>query len=267
MAESGKTAPFKSILCGVEGNPASTIAARASVALQTPETSLRFVAVDASFELRPEYTKESLEAALEEAMGIAEEAGVDATSDMPAGKYASRVLLAEAANHDLLVIGTHNKSRVAGIVLGSTASESVHETERPLLIAREPPNGGGFFDSILLATDGSEGSRAAAKVAGPLAAAYGGKLEVLHVSDGKETCSNMVLEAEVTELERATGTRPELSTVDGHPTDKIVDVAAERGNSLIVCGRRGVSGIKSLGSVSERVVHQAETSVLLIPNA
>ena len=138
MEASAKTAPFKSILCGVEGNPASTIAARASIALQTPETSLRFVAVDASFELRPEYTKESLEAAMAEAMKLAEEAGVTATSDMPAGKYASKVLLAEAQNHDLLVVGTHNQSRVSGIVLGSTASETVHETERPLLIAREP---------------------------------------------------------------------------------------------------------------------------------
>ena len=54
--------------------------------------------------------------------------------------------------------------------------------------------------------------------------------------------------------------------MDGHPTDKIVEAAAERGTSLIVCGRRGLSGIKSLGSVSERVVHQAETSVLLVPH-
>ena len=40
---------------------------------------------------------------------------------------------------------------------------------------------------MLLATDGSEGSKAAAAVAGALAAAYGGKLEVLHVSDGKQS--------------------------------------------------------------------------------
>ena len=74
------------------------------------------------------------------------------------------------------------------------------------------------------------------------------------------------MEDELDEIERATGARPELSTVDGHPTDKIVEAAAERGTSLIVCGRRGLSGIKSLGSVSERVVHQAETSVLLVPH-
>jgi nucleotide-binding universal stress UspA family protein len=263
MAESEKTPPFKSILCGVEGNPASTIAARASLALQTPETSLRFVAVDASFELRPEYTKESLEAALEEAEGLAEKAGVTATTDMPDGKYASRVLLAEAEKHDLLVVGTHNQSRVSGLVLGSTASETVHDTKRPLLIAREPPSGG-FLDTILLATDGSEGSRAAAGIAGPLATAYGGKLEVLHVSDGK-TSDSSAMEAEIEEIERATGARPEVSRVDGNPTEKIVEVAAERASSLIVCGRRGLSGVKALGSVSERVVHQAETSVLLVP--
>ena len=37
------------------------------------------------------------------------------------------------------------------------------------------------------------------------------------------------------------------------------------GASLIVCGRRGLRGIKSLGSVSERLVSQAESSVLLVP--
>ena len=68
MVESEATGPFKSILCGVEGNPASTIAVRAAITLQRPETSLHFVAVDASFELRPEYSKQSLEAALKEAV-------------------------------------------------------------------------------------------------------------------------------------------------------------------------------------------------------
>ena len=266
MSENGKTAPFRSILCGVEGNPASTVAARASIALQTPETSLRFVAVDASFELRPEYTKECLEAALEEAKGLAEEAGVPVTADTPTGKYASRVLLAEAEKHDLLVIGTHNQSRVAGIVLGSTASETAHDTERPLLIAREPPKGG-FLDSILLAADGSEGSQAAAGAAAALASTYGGELEVLHVSGGRNSDSDRVIGAEVEEVERATGRKPELSILSGHPTEKIVETATDRGSSLIVCGRRGLSGIKPLGSVSERVAHQAETSVLLIPHA
>ena len=255
MVESGKTPPFKSILCGVEGNLASTIAARASIALQTAETSLRIVAVDASFELRPEYSKEALEAALQEAVGLAEEAGVAATTDTPAGKYASKVLLDEAEKHDLLVVGTHNQSRVSGIVLGSTASETVHETERPLLIAREPPKGG-FLDTILLATDGSEGSRAAAKIAGPLAAAYGGTLEVLHISDGRTSDSGSVLGDDIEGIEQATGTKPEVLTVEGHPIEKIVEVAAERGSSMIVCGRRGLAGIKALGSVSERVVHR-----------
>ncbi len=265
MAERGASGPFKSILCGVEGNPASTIAVRTAIALQMPETSLHFVAVDASFELRPEYSKESLEAALKEATELAEEAGVAATAEMPAGKYASKVLLAEAEKHDLLVIGTHNQSRAADIVLGSTASETVRDAERPVLVARESPNGG-FLDTILVATDGSEGSRAAAGVAGALAAAYGAEPEVLHVEDGQHSDSDAVIDAEVDEIERLTGTRPELSRIGGHPTEKIVEAAAERASSLIVCGRRGLSGIKALGSVSERVVHQAETSVLLVPN-
>ena len=257
--------PFKSIVCGVEGNHSSTIAAREAIALQTPETSLHFVAVYASFELGPDYTKESLQEALKEAAGMAEGAGVGATTEMPSDRYASNVLLAEGENHDLLVIGTHNKSRVAGILLGSTASEAAHRTEHPLLISREPAEGD-FLERILLASDGSDGSWAPARVAAALSATYEAELEVIHVVDGKHPDADPVLEAEIEEIKQATRGEPRLLNPEGHATEQIVAAAAERSSSLIVCGRRGLTGIKSLGSVSERVAHQAGSSVLLVPN-
>jgi nucleotide-binding universal stress UspA family protein len=258
-------APFKSILCGVEGNDSSTIAAREAIALQTPETTLHFMAVYASFELGPDYTKGSLRAALEEARGMAAEAGVAATAEMPGDRYASNVLLAEGEKHDLLVIGTHNKSRAAGILLGGTASEATHRTERPLLISREPA-GRNFLERILLASDGSEGSWAPARVAAALSATYGAELEAIHIEDGKHPDAGPVVEAQVEEIKQATGAEPELLKRSGHATEQIVEAAAERSSSLIVCGRRGLTGIKSLGSVSERVAHQAGSSVLLVPN-
>jgi nucleotide-binding universal stress UspA family protein len=222
------------------------------------------MAVYASFEPAPEHTKESLQAALEEVTGLAEEAGVAATAEMPGDRYASNVLLDEAEKHDLLVIGTHNKSRVAGIVLGSTASVATHRTERPLLISREPA-GGNFLEKILLASDGSEESWAPARVAAALSATYGAELEAIHIEDGKHPDAGPVVEAQVEEIEQATGAEPELLKRSGHATEQIVEAATERSSSLIVCGRRGLTGIKSLGSVSERVAHQAESSVLLVP--
>jgi len=257
---------FTRILCGVEGNPSSTEAARQAIELSTPETSLRFIAVYTSFELGPDYTKEKLREALDEAVGLAEEAGISAEADMPEGRYASPVLLAEAENYDLLVIGTHGHSRVAGILLGSTASESAHGTHRPLLIARQPPSSNGTPRRILLASDGSDSSWQATRVAGALGAQGHSAIDLIHVDDGKHPGADEVVADQAAEIASAVGQEPEVIKPDGHATEQIVEAAKERGVSLIVCGRRGLTGLRSLGSVSERVVHQAACSVMLIPS-
>jgi nucleotide-binding universal stress UspA family protein len=249
----------------VEGNPSSTEAARQAVALSTPDTSLRFIAVYTSFELGPDSTKEMLQKALDQAVAMAEEAGISAEAEMQEGRYASKVLLAEAENHDLLVIGTHGRSRVAGILLGSTAGETAHGTHHPLLIARERQGSNGQPQKILVASDGSEGSWPPARVAGGLGAEGDSTIELIHVDDGKHPGADEVVAEQAAEIAVAVGREPELVRAEGHATERIVEAARERGASLIVCGRRGLTGIKSLGSVSERVVHQAGCSVLLIP--
>jgi nucleotide-binding universal stress UspA family protein len=259
------TAPFKSILCGVDGSSSSTEAARQAIALAAPATALHFIAVYTSFELGPDYAKATLQEALDEASRLAREAGIPATTEMREARYAIDVLIPESEKHDLLVIGIHGKSRAAGILLGSTASEAAHGTRGPLLIAREPSGGEEFPRNILLASDGSDGSRAPAEAAAALAAAFDGTLDIVQVDDGKHPEGKSVVDTQVTEISEATGQRPALLRPGGHPTEQIVEAAKQRGTSLIICGRRGLSGIKALGSVSERVAHQAECSVLLVP--
>jgi nucleotide-binding universal stress UspA family protein len=190
---------------------------------------------------------------------------VPAETEMRDGRYAAKVLLAEGESHDLLVIGTHGRSRVAGILLGSTASEAAHGTHRPLLIARVPPSSNGLPRKILLASDGSEDSWPPVRIAGGLAAGGESHLDFIHVEDGKHPGAEEVLAEQTAEIAAAMGQEPELLKPAGHATEQIVETARARGSSLIVCGRRGLTGIKSLGSVSERVVHQAGCSVLLIP--
>src|SRR3954452_8019841 len=150
--------PFKSILCGVDGNPASTEAARQAIALAGPGGKLHFTAVYTSFELGPDSHRDTLQQGLEEAAVLAGEAGVSASYQLREARYAIDVLLPESKDHDLLVLGTHGNSRARGIVFGSTASEAAHRMEGPLLIAREAPGSGTFPQEIVLASDGSPGS-------------------------------------------------------------------------------------------------------------
>ena len=50
--------------------------------------------------------------------------------------------------------------------------------------------------------------------------------------------------------------------LSGNPVDVLVASAADA--DLLVVGSRGLRGLKSLGSVSERVAHQARCSVLIV---
>ena len=256
--------PFTSILCGVEGNPASTEAARQAITLARAGSDLQFTAVYTSFELGPDYHKDTLQASLEEAAKLAGDAGVSASYEMREARYAIDVLLPESKDHDLLVIGTHGNKRASGILFGSTASEAAHGVERPLLIARHPPSAEPFPKDILLASDGSPGSWEPVRAAAGLAAAFDSNVELVHVADGKDSEAS-VLDAQLAEVADATGREPALTRAEGHATKAIVETAKNKGASLIVAGRRGLRGIKALGSVSERVVGGAECSVLLIP--
>jgi nucleotide-binding universal stress UspA family protein len=228
-----------------------------------PGASLNFVAVSPTRRI-PRHTKDELRESLEEAARLALEAGISVTSNLASDTHAIDVLLPESEHHDLLVIGIQDRSRRAGIVLDSTASRAAHETPGPLLIAREPP-GEEFPKHILLALDGSAGSWAPAEAAAEITAAFDSKLEVVYVGERTDLERQRVLAAQIAEITEVACREPDLTEVGGHPAHAIVETAREKRPSLLVCGRRGLHGIRALGSVSERVVHRAPCSVLLVP--
>ena len=57
---------------------------------------------------------------------------------------------------------------------------------------------------------------------------------------------------------------PEQELLEGPPADAILRVAAARDVDLIIMGARGIGGVRALlGSVSNKVVHQAVCPVLI----
>ena len=90
---------------------------------------------------------------------------------------------------------------------------------------------------------------------------------MLHVEDSHHHSDEAAgaIDAELAQIAEATGTEPARSDRSGHAAEEIVEAAREGGASLIVIGRRGLTGLKALGSVSDRVVHDAGCSVLLTP--
>lgn len=155
---------------------------------------------------------------------------------------------------DLVAVGSHGGRRLMGAALGSTATELLHAAPCSVLVARPPFDPGAFPSRLVAGVDGSAESLGALDVARELAMA------------AESTMQAYVLEArgsgiDTTVLERlAQPLRVEYRHI--RPVEALVEAAAEV--DLLVVGARGLSGGRALGSVSERVAHRANSSVLVV---
>jgi nucleotide-binding universal stress UspA family protein len=163
---------------------------------------------------------------------------------------------------DLIVVGrdgVHAGQRTA--LIGSTVDAVLRKTSKPAIVV---PAGAPLRGPLLLAFDGSPGSRIAAKLTVELA----GRLqEPVHVFVDSKDKGRAVARFE--EARRLIGGLSvqvhETSSTLGRPDVKIIDAAREAGSSLIVMGAFGRSRITEyfLGSNSAAVVRTSPISVLL----
>jgi len=138
-------------------------------------------------------------------------------------------------------------------------------------------------ETILLATDGSEGAEPAARAAIDLSNRTGGKLHAAHAwvplphfahpslvsaryHPPYEEGARRILDEQLGRIEQAGGTVSEAHLIEGRPADAILDLAEQIGADLIVAGSRGLGSVKRLlvGSVSLGLVHHADRPVLVV---
>ena len=140
----------------------------------------------------------------------------------------------------------------------------------------------GMYDAILLPTDGSDESLAAADEAFELADRYDATLHVVYVVDtaaftsvdvrsdvvveglaeaGEEAVDRAVADARAAGVEDVVG-----EVAYGSPASTLIDYAEDHDVDLIVMATHGRGGIDRLllGSVAERLVRSSPTSVLTV---
>ncbi len=141
------------------------------------------------------------------------------------------------------------------------------------------------FERIVIATDGSADSLAATRIGAQIALAHNSKVVLVHAAAMPPLMPNaapppeyMAYLDEIAE-QAVNGSEKILSdygvaaeTVirrQGPAADVIMTVAEERAADLIVVGHRGLGafGRLFLGSVSNRIVHEAKQAVLVAPVA
>ena len=187
--------------------------------------------------------------------------GVEATADVVRG-IADDVIVDRGKQSDLIVLGRDGEhARARTELIGSTVDGVLRKTGKPALVV---PLGAELHGPLLLAFDGSPGSKIAARVAVDLATRLS---DAIHVFvDSKDKGRSQARFDEVRRLLASPNVpvRESASTL-GRPDAKIVDAAREAGAGLIVMGAFGRSRIHEyfLGSNSAAVVRTSPIAVLL----
>lgn len=247
---------FERIICGVDGTPASLIAVRQALRLQGEQGSLLLSAVanlaraahaGMAATHAADLLQHEAEAALTEAQAIAPSASSKLADGHPVAILLEQ---AEAERATLIAVGSHGRRRAAGLLLGTVATRMLRDATCSVLVARAADDLEAWPQTVVTGVDGSLESAAAFAVARSVVARSGGSVRA--VASTKDQLDREAAEAIAPELER-----------QGDPAVKVL-VAASESADLLVVGSRGLHGLKALGSVSERVAHQARSSVLVV---
>ena len=253
---------FDGIVCAVDGAAGGEGAVAAAIALAPSAAWLEVVCVGAGADSLEERRGRQ---ALAAARLLATERGVAAATEVVHGADAAGALLARAGAQSLLVAaGRAPEPRRRGLDIGPLATALVARAAGPVLVARAHPAGA---PRILAAVDDGDGARAVARLAGLVAVGCGGFVHLVHAAgQGYGPATRHRLAELATDLIALTGAEPVVDIAVGmQPAARICDLARVFESSLVVVGRRSRGGLRSLGSVSERVAQGAPCSVLVAP--
>ncbi len=181
---------------------------------------------------------------------------------------------------DLLVCGTHGRSGVRRVLLGSVAATMVRLAPCPVWVERGRSSTPPMSGELLVATDFSPMAAAATRLAVAIAARFSLGLQLVHVlrrPDPAFACEaaldaayDQVVDAARLHLDglgELAGPPVRKACLSGDPTERIVELARSEACSLIICGRRGRSGWRQLlvGSVAAKLTRLAPCPVLTVP--
>ncbi len=220
---------------------------------------------------------------------ILEARGVKVAVEMPFGLPAHTLNeTAEKHNVSAVLIGSHGKGILQTAVLGSVSAKLLHESRRPILLARLALLEGGkcqlvcrkLFHKILFPTDFSETSNRAFSYLEKVIEATKSRVTIMHVHDELsvktaspeqlseiENYATNLMEALIARLEVLGSIRVSSAMGSGNPSLEIVSMAKEGNCSLIIMGSQGKGLAREIvmGSVAKEIARHANVPVLFIP--
>jgi nucleotide-binding universal stress UspA family protein len=194
---------------------------------------------------------------------------------------------ASAIGADLIVMGTHGRSGVSRLLLGSVAEQVVQHAPCSVVAMRQLEKGATATApaSLLVALDFSEESAKALAWAGKWAAKLGASLLVTHVIEevphpafylfGNDSVVDMFPDLvkrvrasldKLVETHVPDGVDVETIIAEGKSHVKVVELAREHNIELVVMGTHGLSGVERLvvGSATAKVLRSARCPVAAV---
>jgi len=248
---------FGRVLVGVDGSEPGFEACRQAACLADVESPIDVIAVvHVSEAARAGYgaggVADQLQADADQALEQAVRLIGSQARPLFVDGFVTAALLGEAerTHATLMAIGTHGHHRMTEILIGGVAGELLHIAPCSVLVARPPARRGQFPSSIIVGVDGSDCSETALGSAEHVASRFRVPLRVITATQGKDV-----------DLDRVRRRCPAAEVIDARPVEALA--VASREADLLLVGSRGLSGLRALGSVSERVAHHASCSVLV----
>ena len=257
------------VVCGVDGTRTAYEAVRQAASLTGPDGHLTLVAVTgmtgSGRYKGTVFTPVRARRALDHARRLARETGVSSDPKIEGGGPVAEVLLDRARGRGVLALGAPSMSRLGHLLIGGITTAAAHALPCSLLlVARRSPAGTSFGERIMVASDGLSGSDDLVDFAAALAREREAWLLLLHAARSESASHLARIAAQGERVRKALGSRSAVRVEPGRAHDVIVGTAAGESVSLIVMGSRRLGGLRALGSVSERVVHDAPCSVLVM---
>jgi nucleotide-binding universal stress UspA family protein len=287
---------FTKIMCPVDFSPGSQQAMRTAVRI-AGEHDAELVLVHswyiptAAFAGDYGYAGEVVQTMVEDAQRALDNAVVEARK-LGARRVTSRMLnglpwqqIVETAQREprlgLIVIGTHGRTGISRVLMGSVAELVVRHAPCPVLTVR-PGNEPAPYAHVLCPVDLSRPARAAMDLAAALVKPGGAGITLLHVLElpvsytGElpapdfhrelDARSAALLDRWTDDLKAKVSVPVTQVTRIGRPGAQILgQLEQDRAFDLVVMGSHGHTGIERmlLGSVAEKVVRHARCPVLV----
>jgi nucleotide-binding universal stress UspA family protein len=204
------------------------------------------------------------------------------------GYSAPSAILGYLNNHDfdLVVIGTHGRTGLEHILIGSVAEKVVRYARCPVLTVRSKEYVREAFRKIVVPYDFSEHSALALKTAAELLEEPNAELHLLYAVDqevhpalyawGMRSVLEAIpdikekvlqrMEEHIAQIPALKGKKVVRSVREGKPHKEIKNYVEEVQPDLVVLGTHGLVGLERflLGSTSERVIRLVQQPVLTV---